>query len=63
MARVQGNGTVRVTTDAAGRVVSASVVKSTGNSRLDENTCQAAKSEWSGPPNSTISVPISYQLQ
>lgn len=63
MARVQGSGTVRVTTDTVGRVVGATVVKSTGNSRLDDNTCQAAKSEWSGPPNATTLVPISYQLQ
>ena len=63
LARVQGSGSVRVTTNEAGRVVSATIVQSTGNAQLDDHTCRAAKSNWSGPPNSTISVPITYRLQ
>ncbi len=63
LAHVQGNGSVRITTDDSGRVVNAAIVQSTGNELLDDNTCRAARSGWSGPPNSSISVPVTYQLQ
>ena len=63
LARVQGSGVVRVTTDGSGRVVNAIIVQSTGNAVLDDNTCRSARNFWSGPPNSTLSVPITYQLQ
>ena len=62
-ARVQGNGSVRITTDGAGRVVSVSVVQSTGNAVLDANTSQFARSNWSGPPNASVTVPITYQMR
>lgn len=62
LAHVQGNGSVRVTTDGSGRVVSATIVQSTGNALLDDHTCRAARSDWSGPPNAAISVPITYHL-
>ncbi len=63
LAHVQGSGSVRVTTDGSGRVVSASMEHSTGSAVLDDQTCQTAKLQWSGPPNSTTTVPITYQLQ
>ena len=52
-----------MTTDGSGRVVSAIVVQSTGNALLDDNTCRCRAQLWSGPPNSTLSVPITYQMQ
>ncbi len=63
LAHIQGNGSVRVTTDASGRVVNAAMVQSTGNPLLDDTTCRAARSGWSGPPNSSLTVPVTYQLQ
>ena len=63
LAHVQGTGSVRVTTDAGGHVISAMIVQSTGNARLDDLTCQAAKNGWSGPANSTVVVPVTYELQ
>ena len=61
-ARVQGSGTIRVTTDSAGRVVEAIVIQSTGHSSLDDNTCRYARGNWNGPPNASTIVPITYQL-
>ena len=61
-ARKQGSGSVRVTTNASGGVVSATVVESTGSALLDENTCRYARGFWSGPPNATTVVPITYRL-
>ena len=63
LARVRGNGVVRVTTDGSGRVIGTAIVRSTGNALLDDNTCRAARNDWSGPPNATVQVPITYQLQ
>ena len=62
-AHIQGSGSIRVTTDASGHVVSAVITQSTGNALLDDNTCRAAKRDWSGPPNSALSVPVTYRLQ
>lgn len=62
-ARVQGSGSVRVSTDGSGRVISASIVASVGNGILDANTIAFAKSNWHGPPNTTTTVPITYKLQ
>ena len=63
LAHVQGSGSVRVTTDGSGRVVAAVIVRSTGSTVLDDQTCQTAKLRWSGPPDATTTVPITYQLQ
>ena len=62
-AHVQGNGSVRITTDGSGRVVSVSVAQSTGNAVLDANTGQFARANWSGPPNASVMVPITYQIR
>ncbi len=62
-ARVQGSGSVRITTDSSGRVMSVSVIQSTGNTLLDANTSQFARGSWSGPPNASVTVPITYQMR
>lgn len=62
-AGTRGSGTVRVATDASGRVVEATMVQSTGSSALDENTTRHARAFWTGPGNATTTVPITYQLQ
>ncbi len=62
-AHVQGSGSVRITTDASGRVVSASVVQSTGNTLMDDNTSRFARAFWSGPPNASVTVPITYRMR
>ena len=62
MAHIEGSGSVKVTTDASGHVVSAEIVQSVGNGLLDSNTKQYALANWSGPPNSSTVVPITYRL-
>ena len=62
MAHIQGSGSVRVSTDGSGHVVSAVIVQSVGSGLLDNNTLQYAKANWSGPPNSTVVIPITYKL-
>ncbi len=61
-AHVQGSGSVRITTDGSGRVTNVSVAQSTGNALLDDNTSQFARQAWSGPPNASVTVPITYQM-
>ena len=61
-ARVQGSGSLRVTTDAAGHVVQAALVQSSGSTALDDNICRYARGFWSGPANSTTTIPFTYQL-
>lgn len=60
---ITGSGTVRITTDASGRVVSASVAQSAGNGILDYAITGFAKANWSGPPNSSTTVPFTFRLQ
>lgn len=61
--RVQGSGTVRISTNAAGNVISATIAQSVGSGVLDSNTIAFAKSNWHGPPNSTTTVQFTYKLQ
>ncbi len=61
--KIQGSGMVRITTDAAGRVVGAVIVQSTGNAVLDANTCQHARASWNGPASTSTNVPFTYRLQ
>jgi TonB family protein len=63
MSHIEGSGSVRVTTDGSGNVVSAVIVQSVGSGLLDFNTTSFAKANWKGPPNSTVVVPITYRLQ
>ncbi len=60
---VQGSGSVRVSTNASGDVISAVISQSVGSGILDANTVAFARSNWHGPPNSTTTVPITYKLQ
>lgn len=62
-ARLQGSGSVRVTFDGSGHVSSAVIEQSVGSGILDNNTISYAKANWTGPPNTTTTVPITYRLQ
>ena len=61
-ANVTGRGLCEVEFDASGHVVHAVMTKSTGSKVLDENTLAYARKNWTGKPNSHVSVPITYQL-
>ena len=61
-AHMQGRGIVRISTDASGRVVSATVRQSMGNDALDDDTTKFALAHWHGPPNTSRDVPITYRL-
>jgi TonB family protein len=63
MSHIEGSGSVRVSTDSSGHVVSAVIVQSVGSGLLDHNTTSFAMANWSGPPNSNVVVPITYHLQ
>lgn len=60
--RLSGNGSVRVRTDASGRVISAEMVESIAP-ELDGTTVSFARSHWSGSPNTTAVVPVTYQFR
>ena len=60
--RIQGSGSVRISTDAAGSVTSV-VVTGPINPMLDANTRSFARSNWKGPPNQTRTVPVIYQIR
>lgn len=60
---VTGSGSVRISTNGSGEVISASMASSTGNGILDATAISAAKSRWHGPPNATTTVPITFKLQ
>ena len=60
--RLQGSGGVRITTDAAGRVVSATMSPSI-HPQLDAAALTYARTAWKGPPNTTRVVPITFQLE
>lgn len=61
-AHIAGAGTCRVVFDADGRVANVVVVESTGSQILDKNTVNYARKNWTGKPNTTVTVPIYYQL-
>jgi TonB family protein len=56
-----GSGVIRVTTDASGRVVSATMIKSI-HPILDQEAVTYARNNWKGPPNSTNTKPIDFVL-
>ncbi|MBS0657967.1 MAG: energy transducer TonB [Verrucomicrobia bacterium] len=59
--RITGSGVCRVTTDASGRVISATM--SPGIHPLIDSTVESfARSNWKGPPSTTKGVPVTYQL-
>ncbi len=63
MSHVVGSGSVRCATDASGQVISAVIVESAGSAILDHNMTSFARANWSGPPNSTATIPFTYRLQ
>lgn len=62
-AHAQGSGSVRVSTNGSGQVISASMASSIGNGILDAAAVAYAKSNWHGPPNTTSTIPITFRLQ
>lgn len=60
--RIQGKGSVRISTDASGKVTSA-VITGPIHSLLDVNTRSFALGNWKGPPNQSITVPVIYQIR
>ncbi len=61
-AHITGSGSVSVTFDGSGHASSVSVSQSVGSAILDSNTVQFAKANWTGTPNTHVTVPITYRL-
>ena len=61
MAKLQGSGVCHVTFDASGHVSSASMSQSIGTRILDDATTGYAKLNWTGTPNTSTNVPITYE--
>ena len=61
-ARIQGSGAVRISTDSSGKVTSVVIARPI-NPILDAHTRSFALANWKGPPDSTRTVPVSYQLR
>ena len=57
---VQGSGVCHVVFGVTGHVASAEMTRSTGSDILDNNTVEFAKANWTGAPNSSVNVPITY---
>ncbi len=62
-ARLSGHGSCRVVFGPDGRTTQASIVTSTGSGVLDNNTVKWAHDNWTGRPNTTVTVPLAYRLQ
>lgn len=62
VSRIQGSGTVRITTDGSGNVSQIAVTKPI-HPLLDANTKTFARANWKGPPNTTRTVPVIYQIR
>lgn len=60
--RQTGSGSVRVQTDGAGRVVRVEMVQPIAP-LLDATTINFARTRWSGPPNRTVVVSVTYELR
>ena len=58
-----GVTTVRIVTDASGRVASAAIVRSTGNPILDAHTVIYVREHWRGPANASRTTEFVYQLR
>lgn len=59
---LQGQGTLRLRTDAGGRVIEARMDPSTGSRVLDEVSVQFVRTYWHGPPNRRHSTVLNYRL-
>ena len=60
--QLEGNGVVKVATDATGRVISVEIIRS-ANPILDAAIKEHARDHWHGPPDSSRTVPFAYHLQ
>ena len=60
--RQTGSGSVRVQTDGTGRVVRVEMVQPI-SPLLDVTTINFARTRWSGPPNRTVVIPVTYELR
>jgi outer membrane biosynthesis protein TonB len=60
--RRQGSGGVRVTTNGTGRVVNAEMLPGI-DPLLDAVAVNFARSAWTGPPNCTRVVAITFSLE
>ena len=58
-----GVTTVRIITDASGRIASAVIVRSTGNPILDAHTVIYVREHWRGPANASRTTEFVYQLR
>ena len=58
-----GSGVVVLKTGGDGRIVEAHMDPRIGIEALDANTVRYATECWTGPPNSSHRVPITYQLR
>lgn len=61
-AHITGSGSVSVTFDGSGHASSVSISQSVGSAILDSNTVQFARANWTGTPNTHVTVPITYRL-
>ncbi len=60
--RIQGSGSVRISTDGSGNVSDVTITGSI-NPILDANTRSFARGNWKGPPNATRTVPVIYRIR
>lgn len=58
-----GLTTVRITTDATGRVSNIVIVRSAGNPSLDAHTVNYVRENWHGPANASRTTEFLYQLR
>lgn len=58
-----GVTTVRITTDAAGRITDVVIVQSAGNPVLDAHTVSYVRANWRGPANASRTTQFVYQLR
>lgn len=56
----QGSLDVEITTGANGRAIKVSVPKSTSHPNLNLSAAKWAYTEWSGPPNHRMRVPLTF---
>ena len=58
-----GATTVRIITDATGRVSNVVIVKSAGNPLLDSQTENFVREHWHGPPNASRTTEFVYEIK
>ena len=62
-AHLTGSGSFRVTFDGSGHVSNISVAQSIGSGILDNAVLQFARGNWTGGPNTAVTVPVTFNLQ